>query len=281
MYSLVLATMLTAGGAQAPAWGHGCWGCHGCCGGCYGCCGGCWGCCGGCWGCCGGCWGGSYWGSCYGCSGCYGCYGCCGGCYGCCGGVSVVAVAPAATAAPAATLPPPKKTSYLGNAAAVVVQAPLDVTITVNGQATNRTATEQTFTSPALEPGETYAYLFRAEATRNGRTVTRTQRVSVRAGEESRVDFTDMNSGGSPARVRVKLPADADLYVDGVQVPLTSDVRSFQTPKLEAGRSYYYTLKADVVRDGRTVSATKRITVEPGKETNVEFANLPELAARR
>jgi uncharacterized protein (TIGR03000 family) len=95
------------------------------------------------------------------------------------------------------------------------------------------------------------------------------------------VDFTDMSTGGSPARVRVKLPADADLFVDGVRVPLTSEVRSFQTPKLEAGRSYYYTLKADVVRDGRTVSASKRVTVEPGKETTVEFANLPELSARR
>jgi uncharacterized protein (TIGR03000 family) len=163
----------------------------------------------------------------------------------------------------------------------VVVQAPLDVRITVNGQETTRTAAEQTFTSPALEPGQTYAYEFRAEATRNGRAMTRTQRVTVRAGEESRVDFTDMTEGGSPARVRVKLPADAELFVDGVRVPLTSEVRSFQTPKLEAGRSYFYMLKADVVRNGRTVSSSKRVTVEPGKETNVEFANLPELSARR
>jgi uncharacterized protein (TIGR03000 family) len=184
-------------------------------------------------------------------------------------------------AAPAATLPAPTKTSYLGNAAAVVVQAPLDVRITVNGQATTRTAAEQTFTSPALEPGATYAYVFRAEATRNGKAVTREQRVTVRAGEESRVDFTDLSEAGSPARVRVKLPADADLFVDGVRVPQTSEVRSFQTPKLEAGRSYYYTLKAEAVRDGRTVSATKRITVEPGKETKVEFADLPVQSARR
>jgi uncharacterized protein (TIGR03000 family) len=169
----------------------------------------------------------------------------------------------------------------LGNAAAVVVQAPLDARLTVNGQAMTRTAAEQTFTTPALEPGQLYAYVFQAEATRDGKAVTRTQRVTVRAGEESRVDFMDLSEAGSPARVRVKLPADADLFVDGVRVPLTSAVRSFQTPKLEAGRSYFYTLKADVVRDGRTVSASKRVTVEAGKEATVEFSDLPAQYARR
>lgn len=54
MYSVILATMLAAGGSTTPSWGwhHGCHGCHGCygCNGCYGCYG-CWGCYGGCHGC--------------------------------------------------------------------------------------------------------------------------------------------------------------------------------------------------------------------------------------
>ena len=64
-------------------------------------------------------------------------------------------------------------------------------------------------------------------------------------------------------------------------MPQTSAVRSFQTPKLEPGRSYFYTLKADVVRDGRTVSASKRVTVEAGKEATVEFSDLLVQQARR
>src|SRR5262245_51272259 len=98
MYSVVLATMLTAGGAT-PDW-HGCGGCRCSCSGCYGnafsgchCCGGCYGCwgCSGCWGC-RGCWGGCSGCSCFGCctcSGFYGCSGCygaaCFGCSGCAG----------------------------------------------------------------------------------------------------------------------------------------------------------------------------------------------------
>src|SRR5206468_1123313 len=76
MYSVVLATMLAAGGQTADTWRHGCHGCgggyscHGCWGGysCHGCYGGysCHGCYGGYS--CHGCYGGS---SCYGCSGCY------------------------------------------------------------------------------------------------------------------------------------------------------------------------------------------------------------------
>ena len=53
----------------------------------------------------------------------------------------------------------------------------------------------------------------------------------------------------SVARLTVKVPEDARLYVDGVRCPLTTDTRTFDTPELEAGRKYSYTLKAEVVRD--------------------------------
>ncbi len=299
MYSLVLATMLTAGGA-APDFGHGCHGCHGCygccggCYGCYGCCGGCYGCygcCGGCYGCWGGCWGSCYGccGGCYGCwGGCWGsCYGCCGGCYGCwgcygcCGGYSVAVapvvgmpVAPTAPAAPEKTLPStPKKTSVsLGNTAAVVLKAPTDVQLSIDGRAIARTSAEETFRTPELEPGYSYTYVFKAEFVRDGRPVALTKEVHVRAGKTSEADFTKLTTVSKEvARVTVKLPADARLYVDGVPCPLTSATRSFNTPELETGRSYYYTLKAEFVRDGAPHTLSKRVTVEAGKQVTVEF----------
>jgi uncharacterized protein (TIGR03000 family) len=289
MYSIVLATMLTTG-AVAPDWGRGC---HGCCGGCWGCCGGCWGCygccggCWGCWGCGGGCWG------CYGCwggwgvsyYGCYGCYGCYGSCYG---GV-VVAAAPAvaapASAAPAQpaqpTLPAqPKKddnkSAALGNAAAVVLKAPANVQLSVEDRIIPRTANEETFRTPELEQGYSYTYTFKAHVVRDGKTVAYTKQVKVRAGQISTADFTKLaTEGKDTARVTVKLPTDARLYVDDVLCPLTSSTRSFNTPELDAGRKYYYTLKAEVVRDGETRAATQRVLVEAGKQVTVEFKDLP------
>lgn len=320
MYSIVLATMLTTGTA-APDWGcrgccGGCWGCHGCwgcCGGCWGGCGGCWGCCGGCWGCGGGCWGcyggwggwpaygwGGGWPYAYsgGCGGCWGCYGCWGGgwpAYGY-GGVAVAApvVAPAVVApgavAPVVPVVPTqpqqqqqqKKSSYLGNAAEVVVKAPAGVQLSVEDRDLPRTSGEQAFRTPELKPGYLYTYNFKARVVRDGKTVSYTKQLRVRAGESATADFTKLAAEGKDsARITVKLPADARLYVDGELCPLTSDTRSFTTPELVAGQKYYYALKAEVVRGGESRTARKRVIVEAGKDVAVEFTELPLQTVRR
>jgi uncharacterized protein (TIGR03000 family) len=299
--------------------------CHGCCGGCYGCfgcggcagCSGCWGvtygvfygssCFGGCFGGCGGCggcygfYGSSYGylgsgaggaGSCYGCAGsCYGsCYGSAGSCYGSCAGSchGGTAVHPEMKKE---KLPEPKKEgnkmrTALERQASVVVVAPLDVRVTVEGQPTERTSVVQTFVTPDLEPGQTYSYLFRAEAEREGQTVTRTRRVLVRAGEEFRVDFSDMVTAGNPkpeevAHLTVLLPTEAKLFVDDVVCPLTSSRRTFDTPRLEPGRTYAYTLRAELQRDGQALSETRRVIVEAGRSVTVEFKDLTVQSARR
>jgi uncharacterized protein (TIGR03000 family) len=268
MYSVVLAAMLTAGPATAPAWGHGCNGCCGgynafssCCGGCYGCCGGCYGCCGGySYGCCGG------YSSCFGCCGGWQpvySYGCCGGC---CGG-AVVAPAPTAPVMP--KLAEPKKEASAAAPATVVVKAPLDVHVTVNGKPAERTKAEQVFTTPNLEPGRTYSYEFQAEAIRDGKAVTRTRKVIVKAGQESKADFSDLTQADGPAHVTIAAPTDARVTVDGVEIPATA--RAFNTPALEAGRKYYYTVKMALTRDGRAVNDSKHVVLESGKDVTVEF----------
>jgi uncharacterized protein (TIGR03000 family) len=86
----------------------------------------------------------------------------------------------------------------------------------------------------------------------------------------------------APAHVVVKLPEEARLFVDDTACPLTSATRAFDTPELRPGQAYYYTLKAEVTRDGRAVTESKRVTVRAGEETVVEFGDLrPVQAARR
>ncbi len=286
MYSVVLAAMLTAGTADVPSWG--CFGCHGCCGGwsCHGCCGGCWGChgcCGGCWGCYG-CYGGCY-SSCCCCGGCYGCY----GCYGCCGGVVVqpVYAAPVAPApAPAADKP---KTGALPTQATVVVKLPADARLYVDGELASLTSDTRTFTTPQIQRDRDYFYTIRAETTRDGQTVARSERITVRAGLMSRVDFGDLmgaaiksgpeSAAPTPARITVQLPEDARLYVDDVAAPLTSATRSFETPNLEPGRAYTYTIKAEVVRNGQTRTDSRRVEFQAGKAVTVDFAGLGAVQA--
>jgi uncharacterized protein (TIGR03000 family) len=314
MYSVVLAAMLTAGAPSAPAFGchgchgccggcygcHGCWGCHGCCGGCYGCYGCCGGCCGGCYGCygcCGGCYGYS---SCYGCAGgCYGCYGCGGACYGCCGGCygcygcsgcyGVAAYQPVSVTPATYVTPAPAPKTALATQATVVVKLPTDATLFVDGERANLTSDTRSFVTPALDADRDYVYTMKVEATRNGEVVRRTERVLVHAGRTTRVDFGDLSvkavakspqdPAEAPARITVKLPADARLFVDDVACPLTSTERTFETPRLEAGRRYFYNMRAELLRDGQTRTQTKRVAVESGKPVSVDFADLAAVQA--
>jgi uncharacterized protein (TIGR03000 family) len=66
--------------------------------------------------------------------------------------------------------------------------------------------------------------------------------------------------------------------VDNVFCP----VRSFNTPELEPGRRYFYTVRAETVRDGRTVVQSRRIILSAGQEVNVSFSdeNQPQTVQR-
>jgi uncharacterized protein (TIGR03000 family) len=76
------------------------------------------------------------------------------------------------------------------------------------------------------------------------------------------------------AKVIVQLPAGAKLYVDDQAIKTTSDSQSFNTPRLEPGQTYYYEVRAEAVRDGKTVVESKRILVRAGQEVSVAFPKL-------
>jgi uncharacterized protein (TIGR03000 family) len=206
MYSMVLMAALTTGTSTPDCWMHR----HSCCGGSYasyGCSGG-YGGCHGCWGgsCSGsysyGCYGGySYggYGSCYG-GGCfggssysgYGCQGCygCSGCYG--GSVSPYGMPAGPTPE---VVPPPKKTgneSLAPTRARLIVDLPSDATLYIDDHKMTATAGRRTFNTPALETGETYYYMVRAEVMKDGAPVSVTKRVIVKPGEEIVANFKDM-----------------------------------------------------------------------------------------
>lgn len=280
MFSVVLATVMTASTA-APSWGKcygckGCWGCHGCwgcacscsCYGCWGCSGcGCWGC-HGCWGCssCGGCW--------YGCS--CSCWGW--GCWGCYSGVPVAVPAVVTPPAKAAVAPTPSPTQAI-----VIVQLPSEAQLYVDGKLSNQSASPRMLVTPQLEAGKDYFYTLKVELTRDGKTLSESREVIVKAGQTSRVDFTNVGQGqvaeaeGSPAKVTVRLPAEAKLYVDGMLAPMSSPTRTFNTPRLAAGQKYFYTLKAELDQDGQKRTETRQVVVEAGKQVEVDFQGMASL----
>jgi uncharacterized protein (TIGR03000 family) len=59
--------------------------------------------------------------------------------------------------------------------------------------------------------------------------------------------------------------------VDNQPTTSTTARRLFQTPTLQPGTDYFYTLQANVERDGRTITMQKQVTVRAGQESRVAF----------
>jgi len=73
------------------------------------------------------------------------------------------------------------------------------------------------------------------------------------------------------ATLVVNLPADARLTIDDYVAQSVSASRTFNSPALEQGKDFHYTLKAEVVRDGQTLSVVKEVTVRAGEVSQVSL----------
>jgi uncharacterized protein (TIGR03000 family) len=73
------------------------------------------------------------------------------------------------------------------------------------------------------------------------------------------------------ATIVVSLPEGAKLMVDGAATRSTAAVRTFTTPNLNAGQNYFYTLTAEIERDGQKLTATEQVTVRANETTNVSL----------
>ena len=58
----------------------------------------------------------------------------------------------------------------------------------------------------------------------------------------------------------------------------TSATRSFFSPPLEPGQEYFYTLTAQITRDGQPITVTQRVNVRAGQESQVTL-NFPLTSA--
>ena len=208
MYSVVLMAALTTNTADAPAFhkkGGACYGGIGLHSGGYGSCMGCWGA-GSCYGAYGG-------GACYGCMGYGGSYGQpYGGWYGYGAPAPYAPSAnPMTVPAPAGTAPAPMppvtppvnpdrppvnpsaRLGGYGAPAKLVIEKPIDARLFVDNIPVAADVASKTFTTPELNPAQAYYYMVRIEMTREGKPVSETRRVIVRAGETATESFHEPN----------------------------------------------------------------------------------------
>lgn len=97
--------------------------------------------------------------------------------------------------------------------------------------------------------------------------------------KDDRIEKDDRTSKDISARAKliVSLPAEGKLFVDGQPVP-DPRRREFNTPALSEGRKYFYELRAELIRDGKTVTQTRRVILKAGDVIRADFSDLGSTA---
>ena len=218
-------------------------------------------------------------------------------------------------ATPRPAVPPPTvdttgRVSSLGSARATVsVRLPADAKLFADGRELAQTSGERTFVTPLLPAGPGFTYTFRVEYTRNGETIAQSKRVAVAAGGSSAVEFADLTTARRPippadtgtavtsaakpagfdwsvpaakpasadrARITVKLPPGATLFVDDKPSGKPEAVREFATPPLPPGQEFAYLMKAERMVGGRPETQTQKVTFRAGEILTVDFTAGPQ-----
>lgn len=69
----------------------------------------------------------------------------------------------------------------------------------------------------------------------------------------------------------VNVPDDAKIFVNGTATTSTGASRQYVSRDLQAGFNYTYEVKAEVVRDGKTVEQVKSISLRAGQTAELAF----------
>jgi len=82
--------------------------------------------------------------------------------------------------------------------------------------------------------------------------------------------YRSMN-GAQTALLNVSVPAEAKIFVNGAETTSTGAQRQYVSRGLEAGNRYEYEVRAEITRDGNTVTETKKVTMAPGQLASLAF----------
>ena len=77
--------------------------------------------------------------------------------------------------------------------------------------------------------------------------------------------------GNQVALLNVSVPAEAKIFVNGNATTSTGTQRQYISRGLEAGNRYAYEIRAEIVRDGQTITETKNVTLGSGEQASLVF----------
>jgi uncharacterized protein (TIGR03000 family) len=75
-------------------------------------------------------------------------------------------------------------------------------------------------------------------------------------------------AAASRALIVVKVPEAAKVFIGGQPTTSTGETRTFVSPPLPDGE-YHYTVRAELLQDGRRIATGKEVTVRAGQSSEV------------
>jgi len=73
------------------------------------------------------------------------------------------------------------------------------------------------------------------------------------------------------AMLIVSLPENATLYLQGQATKSTGNVRTYQTPELQPGEKYSYSVRVEMMQEGKLVSLSRQVSFQAGQQVRVAF----------
>ena len=198
--------------------------------------------------------------------------------------------------------------TYFGEPDAVMISVslPEGTKLFVNGNATRSMGADRTFISRGLQAGKRYKYELRAEADKDGKTVSESKVVYVTAGDQTKLVFGMDGSEGAEniatgtadeapqakpvsaksaedktTTLRLHVPSDAQVTLSGAATKSSGPLRIFSTSSLKDGQTWdNYVVRAELTQNGKTVTRETTVSLKAGetRDLTLDF-NSQDVAA--
>ena len=89
--------------------------------------------------------------------------------------------------------------------------------------------------------------------------------------DTERTSFYPSTAPSNAVLLKVRLPADAELRIEGKRMTTAGASRQFLSPTLDPNKEYTYELQAKWMENGKEVSRTRTKTFKPGQELEFNF----------
>ena len=200
-----------------------------------------------------------------------------GGCHG--GSSGGAAPTPTPKAADVAPANATKKVAWSGpsDGAMLVVEVPEDAKLFINGTLTAVSGGTRNFATTGLTADKKYEYELKMVVDRGGKTDEQTRTVWLVAGEQQTVSMKSADStsvaGNQPhstTNLTLRVPEDAQVWIEGHLTTPTGAVRTFSTGAIRDGQEWEgYEIRVARMVEGREVAVVKNITLTGGKDLDL------------